>query len=68
MAKIEFTKPYKFAHHGIHVEEFVAGQVVDASDELSDCALADKVAKQVKAKADREAPENRAESSAPETK
>lgn len=54
MQKIKFSKPYKFAHHGYLTEEFSAGQEVEASDELAECAIADKVAKRVKDKASQE--------------
>lgn len=39
-----FKKPYKFAHHGLLVEHFVAGQVVEnPSQELAQTATADGV-------------------------
>ena len=66
MRVIEFTKPYAFAHNGCRTEEFAAGQVVEASDELASCAIADKVAKPSKAQPERESPENAAADQAPE--
>ncbi len=69
MPKIEFTKDYKFAHGGVRIEDYVVGQSVDATDELAECALADKVAhRSTPLKAARKAPENVAASVVPEIK
>ena len=50
MPLIKFHKPYKFAHHGIHVEEFQPGdEPVETTDECAAQAIEDGVAKSVKA-------------------
>ncbi len=79
MQRIEFIKPYKFAHRGVEVEEFGVGDIVDASDELARSALDDKVAKpskkqtaeEAEAEAERQAAEKAAaegERAAPKNK
>ena len=66
---IEFLKTYKFAHLGIRVVEYLPGQVVEADDELAECAVKrDRVAKLVKTKAHIAAPENKAFVGSPETR
>lgn len=48
MPFIKFHKPWKFAHQGIRVEEFAAGDEVDTTDECAAQAIEDGVAKPVK--------------------
>jgi hypothetical protein len=62
-AKQDFT----WAHRGIEVEQFVAGQVFEASDsELVTVAVREGWAEEVKAH--KGAPENKAEAPAPKAK
>lgn len=64
--KIKFTKDYRFAHKGVVVVDYKAGEIVDADDDLAETAIADKVAKPVKIAPERAAPENVAAETAPE--
>ena len=46
MKTIIVTKPFKFAHEGIHVEEFEASSdPIETTDECADLAVAEKWAK-----------------------
>ncbi len=62
MPLIKFIKPYKFAHQGIHVEEFQpSDEPVETTDECAAQAIEDKVAKPVKAKPEKPADPTRQE-------
>jgi hypothetical protein len=64
MPLVKFHKPYKFAHQGIHVEEFQPGDdPVETTEECAAQAIEDGVAKAVKAKA---AAPDKSEEKAPE--
>jgi len=60
MPMIEFNRLYRYAHNGIHIAEYYAGQIVNATNELAESALRDKVAKLKRTKAFSESSENRA--------
>lgn len=60
MPQIEVTKDFSFAHRGVDVVDYRAGDVVEVSDRCAEVALAEKWAKQPRA--------NKAHASAPETK
>lgn len=62
---IEVVKDFKFAHRGCDVVEYTAGETVDVSERCAEIALAEKWAKQGKA---RRAAENKDAGSAPENK
>lgn len=79
--KIIVIKPFKFAHAGIHVEEFTpSSEPIDTTDECADVAITEKWAKafkprgsesqsQAQAQASNEgAPEQAASAESPETK
>lgn len=47
--KIEFAKDYLFAHNGVHVVQYKAGDIVEnPSEDLAQTAAADGVLKQEK--------------------
>jgi hypothetical protein len=74
MAHIIVSKPFKFAHAGIQVEEFEPGPVaIETTDECADLAIAEDWATapvQASAPADAESavPETVAAAAAPETR
>lgn len=69
MPKIKVTQNFRFAEHGLHVTEYLAGDVVDVSDECAEVALAEKWATADKPKrTTNKAPENVAVEQAPEVK
>lgn len=59
MPIIEVIKDFSFAHRGVEVVSYHAGDVVEVSDRCAEVALAEKWAKQPKAS--KAAPETKAE-------
>lgn len=62
MPTIEIIKDFRFAHRGVEIIEYHAGDVVEVSERCAEIALDEKWAKLPKAnKAHAAAPENKAE-------